>query len=321
MNSLLKLLTIIGLLTLIQGCAPSTYVVKNPTPSAIHFEDSVDSSSKSIAINDARPENEKIFSHGVLKAGLMQEEKEIDPIAYLKTHTQRELEARGLNAAIADAGNIKIDITKLTMRNHRTNAYTPFITLTMLRAKLATESSDERIVVYIKRGKVPVWSFDEIVQPTLNEPLDLLVKEFAAKINMIIYGAKISDSEVNSLVTKIESNPTAYETYLDVYQLGFGNNKTAIPALVKFTKSDSEYVRLAAISSLGILKAANQLKFLQDIALNSESWQDRSMAIKAIGDIGDPDAIAFLNSMISELDKKTEKEEQWAKEVAELYLQ
>lgn len=321
MNSLLKLLTIIGLLTLIQGCAPSTYVVKNPTPSAIHFEDSVDSSSKSIAINDARPENEKIFSHGVLKAGLMQEEKEIDPIAYLKTHTQRELEARGLNAAIEDAGNIKIDITKLTMRNHRTNAYTPFITLTMLRAKLATESSDERIVVYIKRGKVPVWSFDEIVQPTLNEPLDLLVKEFAAKINMIIYGAKISDSEVNSLVTKIESNPTAYETYLDVYQLGFGNNKTAIPALVKFTKSDSEYVRLAAISSLGILKAANQLKFLQDIALNSESWQDRSMAIKAIGDIGDPDAIAFLNSMISELDKKTEKEEQWAKEVAELYLQ
>ncbi|MCP4371377.1 MAG: HEAT repeat domain-containing protein [Deltaproteobacteria bacterium] len=321
MSYLPKILTIIGLLMLIQGCAPSSYVIKNPTPSNIHFQESNNKSSESIAIIDARSDNEKLFSYGVLKAGLILEGKEFDPIAYLKAQTQRELEARGLSAVIKNTGNIQVEINKFYMRNHRTNGYTPFITLTMLSAELKSATSEERIVVYIKRGKVPVWSFNEIVQPTLNEPLDLLVKEFAAKLNMIIYGSKISDNEVKSLVAKIESQPAAYETYLYVYQLGFGNNKTAIPALVKLTNSESEYVRLAAISSLGILKATDQSKSLQDIAQNSDSWQDRSMAFKAIGDIGNPEAIAFLKSTLNKLNTKTAKEDQWAKEVVELYLQ
>lgn len=82
---------------------------------------------------------------------------------------------------------------------------------------------------------------------------------------------------------------------MDVYQLGFSNNKLAIPELVKLTKHSSEYIRLAAISSLGIMRAVDQFDLLVRLYQNKGGlWQDRAMALKAIGDLGTPESHAYL---------------------------
>lgn len=318
-----KLLTPIylsAIFAILYGCAPSSYVVQDPTPSTVSYTASQNSAKQTITVNDKRPEDQKVFSYGILASALIHGEQEIDPIAYLKNHSQQELMARGIPVAMETEGNIQVDIHKLAMRNHRTNAYTPFITFTMLSADLTKDGNKERVAVYIKRGKTPVWSFDEIVQPTFNEPLDLLVKEFSAKLSDKLYGAKISDGEVQSLVKKINSEKPTDQTYRDVYNLGFGNNRSAIPALRELTKHESEYIRLAAISSLGMLGSDNQLELLQSIYTDSKLWQDRGMALKAIGDIGTAKANAFLKTVAAELSTLKEREALWNKEIIELYL-
>lgn len=305
--------------SLLQACAPSSYAVKEPAPSQIAYEDQKFTSTD-LSINDKRPGDSKTFSHGVLKADLVMNGSAINPIEFLKTHTTKELNARGIPTNSVNSGGITIDVNKLEMRNHRTNAYTPFITFTMLSADVTLNDKKERITAYIKRGKVPVWSFDEIVQPTLNEPLDLLVKEFAAKLSSKLYGTSISNTEVQTLIKKINSNLKNGATYLDVYQLGFGNNNSAVPALIDYTKSKSEYIRLAAISSLGILKAEDKSTLLKEIYNSAAHWSDRAMAIKALGDIGSPDALSFLKKVLVDLESDSGKEQNWTKEIISLYL-
>ena len=230
------------------------------------------------------------------------------------------MNARGVPTKVVDAGDIVIDVNKLEIRNHRTNGFTPFISLTMLSTDVSLNGQTKRISAYIKRGKVPVWSFDEIVEPTLNEPLDLLVKEFSAKLSNKVYGTKISDKEVNVLIDKIDNNLGNGSTYIDVYQLGFGNNQSAVPALVNYTGNESEYIRLAAISSLGILQAEEHIGLLKSIYTNAETWSDRAMAVKAIGDIGTPEALEFLKEAKVDLASKNSKEQSWTKEIIGLYL-
>lgn len=320
METIVKTLSMAAAVIIIQGCAPASYVVDNPTPSSVGYVVAEGAPARTITIHDKRAENQQVFSYGVLKAGLVQDGSEIDPVNYLKKHVQAEMLARAVNGTLADSDDAQVYINKLVMRNHRTNAYTPFITFTMLSADLHAQAKTERIAVYIKRGKVPVWSFDEIVQPTLNEPLDLLVKEFTAKLSSRLFSAQISDAEVEGLLAKIDSESDDEQSYRDVYQLGFGNNKSAVPALAELTRHESEYTRLAAISSLGILRAETQLELLQSIFNDSVGWQDRGMALKAMGDIGSPEAMAFLASARSELANMTEKEAAWNKEVIDLYL-
>lgn len=308
---------------LIQGCAPSSYKVKSPSPSDYVYAKSGTQPSLSLSVKDARAENEKTFSYGILKAGLVMDNKPVEPITYLKEHTTKELQARGVNAQIADNASIDISVKKLFIRNHRASGFSPFVTFSMLSADVKTSSGNQRIGVFIKRGKVPVWSFDEVVEPTFNEPLSLLVKELAAKINSLTVNQAISNEQVSKLVAEINVQPIPDNAYLKVYQLGFGNNKTAIKPLIEMSKSPDEYIRLAAISSLGIIKAESELEYLKGLYKSGNNWSDRSMALKAICDIGTPDAMSFAKQASAELDQQANKNDNditWTKEILGLYL-
>ena len=145
------------------------------------------------------------------------------------------------------------------MQNMRTNAYTPFITLTYISADVETAGGTKRIGTFVTRGKTPVWSFEEIIEPTFNQPLSLGVQEFASKIANFAYGFRASDETVKSLTAKINGARTP-NTFLDVYALGFTNNPAAIDTLVGLAKDEQEYVRQAAISSLGNIGATGPLR-------------------------------------------------------------
>ncbi len=303
----------------VQACAPMTYNIKQPEPSSITFKQVDHKDIVQLVLNDKRPEHDKIFSHGVLKADLLMNNVAVEPISFLKKNTEAELAARNMAVKFEEEG-ISVDINKFTIRNHRTNAYTPFITMTMLSADVHTENGKKRIGAFIKRGKTPVWSFQEIIEPTLNQPLGLVVKEFVAKLNKLLLNQKVSDLEVEQLASKLVNNKISGTSYMDVYQLGFSNNPLAIDPLIKLAKHDDEYVRIAAISSLGTLQAEKAIPLLKDIYVTAKTWQDRGMVLKAMGDMGTEESMAFLKKAQSELSSKNEKERAWSGEIINLYL-
>jgi len=316
----MKKLILLASFILMQGCAPSSYLVKTPTPSAVAYKSSKVTSSQVITVNDNRAEDERVFSSGILNAELKLDGTPIDPISYLKKNTELEFLSRGIPVNLNSADSLDLEVHKFQMLNHRVSGFSPFVTFTFLKADITIGDKKEPIGIFIRRGKVPVWSFDEIIEPTLNEPLSLMVKELSAKINAVVYKQSISDSDVQSIIQKIKTKAKGKgkATYLDVYQLGFGNNPSAIPYLKELTNSTDEYKRQAAISSLGILKAVDEIDFLKSSYVNGNSWADKAMSLKAIGDLGTEEAIAFLKQEKATFANDAKK--YWVNDLVNLYL-
>ncbi len=273
---------------------------------------------------DARADSYTSFSSGVLPMSLTYDGKRLEPVRFLEKFTLAELAARGIAVAVGGSDAVEIRINKVAMRNYRATGWSPFTTVTMLSADVLAPGGERRIGAFMVRGKVPVWSFSEVIEPTLNQPLELLVQDLAAKINMHLYQMSTADSDVQGLVTKINSDPGDGLAYLSVYQLGFSNNPGAIGALVDMTSSPHEYVRLAAISSLGTINAHEQVDHLITIFRGDAVWQDKAMAIKSLGDIavmGNDQAMSFLRDSVQDLlVGETAIGAEWTREILGLYL-
>jgi hypothetical protein len=221
----------------------------------------------------------------------------IDPPKFLASQLQAELQARGIrdNVSLGSGGPLHLDLLSFRMVDYRLNAFGPFVTSTYLSADLVYGPITKRIGVWVKRAKVPVWSFDEVVQPTIDEPLSIAVKELAAKIAGIVGGYKADDKAVDQIIGALSTRTPG--SYLDVYALGFTNNPKAIDALVKLTDDPDDYVSMAAISGLGTLGATSKFALLK--ALHEDAgrpWEARVMSLKAIGDLGTAEATAYLQA-------------------------
>ena len=305
-------------LALLTACAPKSYTVRHPAPSDIVFGNPP--AAAPLTLVDARPDGERVFSSGILPAELMVDGTALEPAAYLARNLQAELTARGVPAQVTLGGDATPTLTLRTFRvqNHRANGFSPFVTLTFLSGDLATPSGPQRLGVFVKRGKVPVWSFEEVIEPTFNQPLSLATKELAAKIASRLYDARSSDAEVDRLATKIATRGD--DSYLDVYALGFTNNPKAIDVLASLAGDADEYVRLAAISSLGTLGATGKLDLLKSIYREGGLWQDRAMALKAIGDLDAAEADAFMAEQQVALQARAgDKEADWTLQIIRLY--
>ena len=320
-----KLLAVVAMLavSLTSGCAINMAVAITDPPQAVaKYQVASPLAASSLFFSDERTSNEQnALLTGVIPMRLTHNGKPFNAAPWVAEQTVKELAARGLPvtlAADANSAGHNIKITRLHIESSRVSGFSPFITFTTVRADLLTASGQQRITAYVKRGKVPIWSFDEIIDPTFNDPLMLVTKELAAKINQRLFGQMTSDQQVAALVVKIDADRG--DPYLDVYELGFGNNKAAVPHLVRYTHHAAEYVRLAAISSLGILRATEQLDLLKNLAQTAKSWQDRGMALKAIGDLGTPEALAFLKLQSAAIEASTDREALWNKDVLALYL-
>jgi hypothetical protein len=209
-------------------------------------------------------------------------------------------------------------IKLIQIENRRVSGYSPFETFTSLKADVVTGKGTQRVAVFIKRGKVPVMSFDEVIGPTYNDPLDLTSKELAAKLNQILFNAMLSDQQVDALIAKTNARPVNYR---DVHELGFGNNPRAIPQLVKLTQSKDDEVMEAAYSALGVLRASDQFDLLVKEAENTkDDWEDRATALKAIGDLGTPRSREYLEKERGRVAKLTDAESVRTNGLISLYL-
>lgn len=319
----LGLVTAVGMLS---GCAAGLKIpLKDPAPSSVAYAAPATPAPTPLVLTfkdglaEAGRTNLQLGS--VLNPTLESKGAPFNAVPWVATHTTAELKARGVPTTLGDAGTL-VTVKQVRIQNQRANGYAPLVTFTSAKAEVVTPQGPRTITAYIKRAKVPVWSFDEVIEPAYNDPLSLLTKELAAKLNQQLVGQSITDAQVETLVAAIRKDgATRADAYLDVYQLGFGNNRSAVPELVKLTTHSSEYVRLAALSSLGILKATDQYAFLvARYESRTGLWQDRAMALKAVGDLGTPEALEYLRKEQETLRTSTEKESRWNRDIIELYL-
>jgi hypothetical protein len=276
-------------------------MVKAPEPSGIALQ-SLSTDHVQLMVKDARTAGQPAFFSGALPATLKFGNEPINPPSFLATQLQAELRSRGMTIDVGNGedGSPRLDLLTFRMINSRLTAYAPYVTATLLSADLHYGPMTKRVVVWVKRGKVPVWSFDEIVDPTLNEPLSISIKELAAKIASAMGGYMSDDKAVSELLARLDTRSGS--SYLDVYALGFTNNPKAIEPLVKLVNDPDDYVRMAALSSLGILHATAQFSLLKSIHENTAaSPEDRVMSLKAIGDLGTPEAMAYLQEQAKAL--------------------
>jgi hypothetical protein len=297
--------------------------VKEPTASALKYEIAgAPVAATRLAFVDERRRDERIFSTGVLPATLTLKSGPVDAIQFLSKNVGAELSSRGLpvSTIVGAAGKPIVHVRTFRVVNQRETNFSPFFTSTYLSAEIETPQGPRRIATYVRRGRLPLLSFAEVVDPTFNQPLSLALKEFSSKLAASLYSYEASDATVKELVTKVNGMQSS-DTFLDVYALGFTNNPAAVDPLVTLTKSGDEYVRLAAISSLGNLRAASQFGLLKTIYQDAEAARpDRDMALKSIADLGTPESDAFIRAELEQLSAKGDSEAQWTSRILALYL-
>ena len=304
------------------GCAPKSYPVATPETSEYVFT-AIEKNQLSAKLVDERREADLAFHIGLLPSKLVNEGGSINAVGFLARNVEKELDARGIKFSFSSKGQDDEDFTvhlkKFRIRNHRVSGFSPYYTFTTISADVVIAGKTSRITAYFKNGKVPVWSFDEVIEPCYNIPIDVAIKEFASKINRLTVDASIADSDVDAIISALQNKFTA-ASYVDVYDLGFSNNKRAIPYLVELTRHVDGRVRVAALSSLGTIGAVDQMEYLKEV-FNSASWEERNAALKSIGDFGTLEALAFVKDAMRKFQSESnDPNAKYTVEVASLYL-
>lgn len=318
-----KLFMIGASLALLSGCAINMPVpVKDVTPSTEKFAKADAAAPTSLYFADAQSAESKAKPvTGLIPMHPMYAGKPLEATSWLGRNTVAELAGRGLPVKLANeaTGANTVEVKLFNVTNRRVSGFSPFETFTSLKADLITAKGQQRVAFWVKRGKVPVWSFDEVVDPTFNVPLTLMSKELAARINQAMYGQSISDAQVDALVKKIEAQGKDINA-LDVYELGFGNNLRAVPALVKWTKADDGDASRAAVAALGILRAADQFPVLVALYENTKAdVEDRATAFKAICDLNTAASQSYVAKQGAALAKDDDRVATTIKAIIALY--
>lgn len=290
--------------SLVTGCALNMPVpVKDPQPSTEKF---ATASKKPVSLYFV-DQQEKPFKDNIVDGRIPMQptynDKPLDAANWLARNTLAELNARGLPVSLAssaEGASTIVQVKLINSTNHRVSGFSPFETYTRLKTDLVTGGQSTRAAFWIKRGKVPVWSFNEVIDPTFNLPLDIMSKDLAARIGKQLFNAAFSDAQVDALIARIEASKDVSDR--DVFELGFSNNRRAIPKLVKLMNDGNQEVSHAAISSLGLLDATEQFPALKARYERSASdKEDRGIALKAICDLSSAEARSYAAAELARL--------------------
>ena len=314
-------LTILGLvIVLFQACSVKVPISDTKT-SNMNYSNSNNDKKMNVQFESSLNKSHSVSTGKLTKVFLLEHNnKTIDANSFIKASLEKELRARNLILNFDEISEDKLILEDFEILTHRASGFSPLVTISTLKVKLKSNNESKIIVSMIKRAKVPVWSIDEIHEPCYNEPTTLLIKEIVAKINRLYFGYKFTDEYIKQLESKILNPENERLTYIDVYELGFSNNLKVVSFLKELTNSNAQYIRLAAISSIGTLGDATQFDFLVSLNKNSKMWQDRAMALKSIGDLGTEEAYNYLKERKSFWKGQTTQEALWNLKILNLYL-
>jgi len=246
------------------------------------------------------------------------EEKPTDPPPFLARQVQVELESRGLpvTVEVADRGLPRIRLRTFRVRGYRQKLeLEEIIARVLISADLETSTGSKRIGVFT--AGVDEFRFapnDAPIVAAVSDPVAMAIKEFSAKLANELYGYQSPDATVRQIADEIEI-PINNDTYRNLYALGFTNNPLAIPLAARIAEHPEVLnnnpdkwtnislvggARIAAVSSLGTLHATSQLALLESLYENKDlGWRTRCMAAKSIGDLGNPEALAYLAAQLA----------------------
>ena len=312
---MIKKIAFLVFVLLLAGCTKSFNIKPVSLPHNV-YSSSEKTEIKSLRLIDARATIAKPLNVGTLSVELPGMGNEID---YFRENLARVLKSQGIDIVFLKEKkpDITLKVEAYRIRNLRTTGFSPYHTFTTFSANVVSNGSLRRITSYFKNSKVPVWAFREVERPCYQIPLEIVVKEIAAKLNLHYFKRSASNKAVKELVSSINlaSADAASEQYLKVLELGYTNNPTAIEPLVRLTSHNETIMREAAISALGILGAKDQFPLLKNI-YETKNKIDKTMALKSIGDLDTPEAREFINHV-----KRSEEylDDETIREVADLY--
>ncbi len=300
---------------LLSGCTKS-FDIKPVSPPNNVYSEALSIETTSFGLMDTRAGEAKPLNVGTLSVELPDMGDEMN---YLGDNLTRVLNAQGIKVAYDKAGNsdLKLKVLNFRIRNLRTSGFSAYHTFTTFSADLIGGTTPQRITAYFKNSKVPVWAFREVERPCYQIPLEVVVKEIAAKLNVHVFKRTASNETVEKLAKSITPGPAdaASEQYLKVLELGYTNNPAAIEPLVRLTSHQETIMREAAVSALGMLGAKDQFPLLKSIYETKDNI-DKSMALKSIGDLDTPEAREFIRQVKM---SETYKDDETIQEVADLY--
>lgn len=239
---------------------------------------------------------------GLQRVGLELENVD-DPVAWFAKGLVKEFNARGVPLQLAAKDStMPVDLTltvkKYQLVNHRASGFSAWESYHVFLGQLTMGSTTCTIPSFFFNSKIPVWSMDEIQKPCVSDPMGVIVKDVAAKINQCVFSYGASEADVQRLATAAASAVAAdtRTACFPLTDLGSTNNPAAMATLMKFAGHDDSSVHNCAASAIGTLGAQEQFGFLED-RFNYFAGNDKVMPLKAIGDIGGSRSQDFLRQV------------------------
>lgn len=322
MNSaMLRLFVSLIVLLGITGCSLK-YTADNPPAPGFVYQN-VDRKPITMKVVDQRDSVQYMVGISGLQRIDLALENMDDPVAWLSKGLVNEFNARGVPLQLAAQDNAKPTDLTLTVRkyqliNHRASGFSAWESYNVFLGQVTMGSKSCVIPSFFFNSKIPVWSMDEIQKPCISDPMAVVVKDVASKINQCLFGYGVSNDDLQKLTTAALStvkadSPTACFPLID---LGGTNNPAAMATLKTFAGHGDSFVHNCAVSAIGTLGAQKEFEYLVG-KFETFAANDRVMPLKAIGDIGSNKAQDLLRQVqVGEL----YREENGVRYCTDLYL-
>jgi hypothetical protein len=276
-----------GVLT---GCTMTVPLAK-PAPSPFQYAERREAPIQ-VVVQDARPAGDRKLSRGRLPVEFTGAGEDL---AFLRDAVVAEMKGRGINAVTETTGNadvLAIEVNRFYFRNRRMTGFSPWITFTNFRARVTYQGRAETVTSYFHAGKVPMWSMDEVVEPTYNYPWRVVVREVVTKLNRLYFKIRPPESVVQGAAGSLEGD-ASLDAILDAAFLGVPELLPRLETLVKTSPSGN--VVVYALDAMGIIGDATSFPFLRDFYPTARE-RGQLFSLKAIGDLGTPDALSYVRS-------------------------
>lgn len=227
-----------------------------------------------------------------------------NPIGYFTQNLEKELENRKIPVKCvvgnSSDGGLTLEIIRYQIINRRATGFSSWEAMHIFYGNIIQDGKKTPIKTFFYGGKVPVWSMAELEEPCFNIPISIIIKDVASKINRVVFNYSTPDEKIDSLAAEInlEMGKTVEGAFWKVLELGYTNNQKALEPLKRYSQQGEEFFRSCALSSIGTLGGEGQLEFLKQRYYGAmSSFNDRYMAVKAIGDIGSNEALQFIREL------------------------
>ena len=307
-NFLGRIIVIIIMASFISGCS-LTYAVKDPVISSIDYGKK-DLTPITLNIIDMRAGDDLAFtvarlgpSGDVTKFPITLKNME-NPIDYFAQNLEKELKSRTIPVKCVvgktATNELTLEIIRYQIINRRATGFSPWEAMHIFSGNIIKDGKKTPIKAFFYGGKTPVWSMNELEEPCFNIPISIIIKDVASKINRVVFNYTAPDEKIDRLTAEINSEigKTVEGPFWKVLELGYTNNHKALDPLKRYSQQGEEFFRSCALSSIGTLGVEDQLEFLKQRYNGAMgSFNDRYMAVKAIGDLGTIEALKFINAI------------------------